>query len=75
MSTLKERLDGLTQADVARRLGVKQPRVSKVEKRPDAMLEAMRRYVEALGGQLEIAAVFENGRRVEIRSAGDLATA
>jgi hypothetical protein len=49
--------------------------VSKVEKRPDAMLEAMRRYVEALGGRLEIAAVFENGRRVEIRSAGDLATA
>ena len=66
---------GLSQADLARRLGVKQPRVSKVEKRPDAMLEAMRRYVEALGGRLEVAAVFENGRRVEIRSAADLVTA
>lgn len=66
---------GLSQADMARRLGVKQPRVSKVEKRPDAMLEAMRRYVEALGGRLEVAAVFENGRRVEIRSAKDLVAA
>ena len=60
---------GLSQADVARRLGVKQPRVSKVERRPDAMLDAMRRYVEALGGRLEVAAVFENGHRVEIQSA------
>jgi DNA-binding XRE family transcriptional regulator len=66
---------GLSQAELARRLGVRQPRVSKFEKRPDAMLQAMRRYVEALGGRLEVAAVFDNGRRIEIKSTRDLATA
>ena len=63
---------GLTQAAVARRLRVKQPRVSKIERRPDVVLETMRRYVEALGGKLEIVAKFEGGRRVTIRSGQDL---
>ena len=63
---------GLTQATVARRLKVEQPRISKIEGRPDAALETMRRYVEALGGELEIVAKFEGGRRVTIRSRRDL---
>ena len=63
---------GLTQAAVARRLKVKQPRVSKLERRPDPVLETMRRYVAALGGELEIVAKFDGGRRVTIRSGKDL---
>ncbi|TAN47829.1 MAG: helix-turn-helix domain-containing protein [Rhodospirillales bacterium] len=62
---------GLTQADLARKLKVNQPRVSKIEKRPDASLEAMRSYVEALGGKLEVVAVID-GKRVRIRKAADL---
>jgi transcriptional regulator with XRE-family HTH domain len=65
---------GLSQADVARKLKVNQPRVSKIEHKPDASLEAMRNYVEALGGKLEVVAVID-GRRVRIRSSADLARA
>ncbi len=63
---------GLTQAAVARKLKVKQPRISKIERRPDAVLETMRRYVAALGGELEIVAKFDDGRRVTIRRSKDL---
>lgn len=63
---------GLTQAAVARKLKVKQPRVSKLERRPDPVLETTRRYVAALGGELEIVAKFEGGRRGTIRSGEDL---
>jgi transcriptional regulator with XRE-family HTH domain len=63
---------GLTQAAIARKLKVNQPRVSKIESKPDATLEAMRSYVEALGGRLEVVAVFDKRRRVRIRSRADL---
>jgi transcriptional regulator with XRE-family HTH domain len=63
---------GLTQAAVARKLKVKQPRISKIERGPDAVLETMRRYLAALGGELEIVAKFGDGRRVKIRSEADL---
>lgn len=66
------RVLGLTQAAMARKLKVNQPRVSKIENKPDATLEAMRNYVEALGGRLEVVAVFDNRRRVRIRSSADL---
>ena len=66
---------GLTQAAMARKLRVNQPRVSKIERKPDATLEAMRNYVEALGGKLEVVAVFDRRRRVRIRSSSDLSRA
>lgn len=63
---------GLSQADMAKRIGVKQPRVSKMERKGGIPLSAMRTYVEALGGSLEVVASFPNGRRVRIDSAKDL---
>ena len=59
---------GLTQDAMARKLRVKQPRVSKIEKRPETVLDALRAYVEALGGKLELVAVMPKGRRIRIRS-------
>lgn len=52
----------LTQLDLAGRLGVRQPSVSRLEHRDDLYLSTLREYVEALGGRLEIAAVFEDDR-------------
>jgi len=50
----------ITQAELARRLNVSQASVSKLEKsRPT--VAAVRRYVEALGGELELRAVFNEG--------------
>jgi hypothetical protein len=38
-----------------------QPEVSKLEKRTDCLISTVRRYVEAMGGQLEIVARFPDG--------------
>jgi hypothetical protein len=48
----------VTQMQVAVSLGVSQPNVSKIEGKEDIHLSTLRGYVEALGGHLEINAVF-----------------
>jgi DNA-binding XRE family transcriptional regulator len=48
----------LTQAKLADALGVNQGEVSKIEHRTDIYLSTLAGYVEALGGKLEIRAVF-----------------
>lgn len=45
---------GLTQEQVAKRMGVTQASLSRLEHRPDVKLSNIRRYVEALGGTLEV---------------------
>lgn len=45
---------GRTQVDVAERMGVGQAAVSRLEHRDDVTLGSLRRYVEALGGKLDI---------------------
>ena len=66
---------GLTQAQLGKRLGVSQAQVARIEKRgyDSYTLKTLRRYVEALGGSLEITATFPEGR-VAITNFGDLAT-
>lgn len=49
---------GLTQQDIAAKLSVSQPNVSRIEREEDVYLSTLREYVEALGGRLEITAVF-----------------
>ncbi len=49
---------GMTQTDVARELEVTQGNVSRVERASDLYLSTLSRYVEALGGRLELTAVF-----------------
>lgn len=56
----------LTQATLAETLGVGQAEVSKVEKRADILLSTLRRFINAMGGELEIRAVFPD-RVVAIR--------
>jgi predicted transcriptional regulator len=48
----------LSQEEVASALTVNQPAVAKLEKRGDMHVSNLRRYVEALGGTLEITAHF-----------------
>jgi DNA-binding XRE family transcriptional regulator len=48
----------MTQAKLADTLGVNQGEVSKIEHRTDLYLSTLAGYVEALGGKLEIRAVF-----------------
>lgn len=47
-----------SQEDLARDLQVGQPAVAKLERRADMYVSNLRRYIEALGGTLEITARF-----------------
>jgi transcriptional regulator with XRE-family HTH domain len=61
---------GITQRELATRLGVSQSTLSGIEKRSDLQVSTLRRVVEALGGALEIFAVFSNDRyRVDLGGA------
>lgn len=53
---------GIRQADIADRMGSSQANVSRVELEDDLLLSTLRRYVEALGGRLELAARFLEGQ-------------
>jgi DNA-binding XRE family transcriptional regulator len=62
LATLKDlrRAAQQTQQDLAAALGVGQDTISRLEKRSDMLLSTMRRYVEAMGGTLELVAQFPN---------------
>jgi len=51
----------LTQTRLAEVLEMDQGNISKLEKRTDMYLSTLRSYIEAMGGVLEIRAVFPDG--------------
>lgn len=52
----------VSQTELAHRLGVSQPRVAAIEKSEDVTIGLLARYVEALGGTVEINAVIDGKR-------------
>lgn len=62
LATLKDLREAVqrTQEDLAARLGVGQDTVSRIERRSDILLSTLRRYVEAMGGELNLVARFPN---------------
>lgn len=51
----------ITQQELARRTDVSQANISRIEAQDDLYLSTLRKYIEALGGKLEIHAVFPEG--------------
>ena len=51
----------LTQADLAEMLDVPQSSISRIERRADMYLSTLRNYIGAMGGVLQIQAVFPDG--------------
>jgi transcriptional regulator with XRE-family HTH domain len=51
----------LTQEHLSTILGVRQSAISKLERRADMYVSTLRHVIEAMGGQLEIRAVFPEG--------------
>lgn len=55
-------LVGLNQSELAARLGIRQPSLSKLEsQRQSIQLDTLRRIVHALGGELDVIARFPKG--------------
>ncbi len=50
-----------SQVDLAQRLEVNQPAVAKMERRADMYVSNLRRFIEGMGGELEIVAHFPEG--------------
>jgi transcriptional regulator with XRE-family HTH domain len=61
----------LSQEELAEVLGLNQATISKLERRTDMYLSSLRRFVEAMGGELELTASFPEGR-VRIQLIEDL---
>jgi len=65
LKAMRQELE-LTQAEVGRSAEMTQSELSRLESRTDHLTSTLRRYVEALGGKLEITAVFGE-RRVKLK--------
>jgi DNA-binding XRE family transcriptional regulator len=63
----------ITQTQMAKKLGVKQEQISRIEKRTDLHISTLRRSVEALGGSLSLIAEFPDGAPVKLSGLSDLA--
>ena len=50
----------VTQAELAKRLGVRQDTISRAEQRADMLMSTPQRYVEAIGGRLALVAELPN---------------
>jgi transcriptional regulator with XRE-family HTH domain len=63
----------MTQLQLAQILGVNQGEISKIEHRSDVCVSTLAEYIEAMGGRLEIRAVFKD-REVRITQFEELAS-
>ena len=59
LAELREALQ-VSQAMLAKKLKVTQVAISRLERRPNVLLESIANYIEALGGKLELYAVLPN---------------
>ncbi len=80
---LKEEVEGLrelrqaagkAQADVASALNIKQPSVSKIESQADMYLSTLRKYIRAIGGELELVVRLPSRRTIRLQHLTDAAT-
>ena len=62
----------MTQDQLAADLRINQASVAKLERRTDIYLSTLRRFVEAMGGELEIVARFPDQPQVRLRGIGEL---
>ena len=61
LTALREQA-GLSQRELAHRIGVSQPRVAAIEQSPNVTLDVLKQYVDAVGGKLEVNVVRGNRR-------------
>lgn len=70
LSALRK-LAGLTQRELAERLGIGQPALARLEKRPDILVSTLRDYLAALGARLRIDATVDQSAIVNSLAESD----
>lgn len=55
------KVESLSQAELARRMGVSQPAIARIESQNDVQVSTLQRLVESLGGSLEVIAKLPSG--------------
>lgn len=60
---------GLTQVTLAEAMEVSQGQVAKIEHQADLYLSTLQRFIEAMGGEMEIVARFPDGEEVGVQLA------
>jgi transcriptional regulator with XRE-family HTH domain len=60
----------LTQKKLAKKLGIAQVAVSRLERRSDVLLSTLRSYVEAMGGTLDLVVTFPERKPVKLATIG-----
>jgi transcriptional regulator with XRE-family HTH domain len=63
---------GKTQVAVAKKLGMKQENVSRIEQRADLLLSTLDRYLKSLGGNLRLVAEFKGRGAVTLTGFGKI---
>jgi transcriptional regulator with XRE-family HTH domain len=63
---------GKTQVAVAKKLGMKQENVSRIEQRADVLLSTLNNYLQALGGRLRLVAEFPDHTTVTLSGFGEI---
>ena len=71
LAEIRKMMD-ITQEELAEKLGIKQPSLSKLESQDDMQISTLRRLIEALGGELELIAHLPHGD-IRIRQFEDAA--
>lgn len=66
---------GRTQAQLAKKLGVGQDAISRLEQRSDILLSTLQDYVRALGGELSLVATFPDRPAVSLKTLQSIADA
>jgi transcriptional regulator with XRE-family HTH domain len=51
----------MTQEQIAAQLKVRQPAIAKLERRAEMYLSTLRKVIKAMGGELDVRAVFPDG--------------
>jgi len=63
---------GITQAKVSRVLHIEQGNISRLEKNSDMLLSTLRKYIEAVGGKLNLVVELPNKPPIALGGIGDL---
>ncbi len=66
LTALRERA-GLSQRELAERIGVRQPRIAAIERSRNVTFDVLERYIGALGGRLELSVV-QGGKKIALIS-------